>query len=308
MAIFIISSSLLLFFIFFLYIGHKGFAEKIKPLVGYPPKENEILPYAEPFFFEGSSDCCFLLIHGFTGTPYHLKPIGEYFHQKGHSVLGILLPGHGTKVEDLVHTRFYHYVAVADQYLMNLTKFYKNIFIVGFSMGGTIALKLAYLRKKHIKGIALISTPVFFNGYYLGKLIWHSPIMILSGWLQYFVKVLYLKRSKVLEKGELGKIGYQFQYPVSAFHSFKMSLKQIRKNLKNINQPIALIINENDKSVPKESMYYILYYVQSTIKKTFFFKLPDDGTTGHMIISDPRVQKEILNFLEHFFTEIIENL
>ncbi|MFN3604709.1 MAG: alpha/beta hydrolase [Leptonema sp. (in: bacteria)] len=302
MTLFLIFSFFLLFFIFFFYIGHKGFYEKILPLPSYPP--NEIMPYAESFFLEGTSDCCFLLIHGFTGTPYHVRSLGEYFNKKGHSTLGILLPGHGTKVEDLIPIRFYHYLAVTDQFLLNLSNFYKNIFIIGFSMGGTIALELAFRRKSLIKGIALISTPVFFNGFYLGKLVFHSPLMMFSGWLKYLINVIHLKRGQE-EKEEPGKVGYLFQYPIGAFHSFKVALKNIRKKLKFIRQPIALVINENDKTVPKESMFYVLYNVNSIVKKAFFFQLPIDNKTGHMILNDPRVQPEIFHFLDHFFSEIL---
>ncbi len=307
MLLFFIISCFFVFLIFFFYIGHKGFSERIRPLPSYPPNPNKVLAFAESFFFEGTSDFCFLLIHGFTGTPYHLRNIGEYLYQKGDSVLGVLLPGHGTKVEDLVPTRFYHYVAITDQFLMNLSKFYKHIFIIGFSMGGSIALKLAYKRKNIVKGLALISTPVFFNGVYLGKLILHSPIMMFSGWLQYFIKVIHLKRG-IEQSRDAGKDGYVFQYPVASFHSFKIALKEIRKKLPYINQPVALIINENDKTVPKESMLYILHHINSRVKKAFFFKLPLLHKTGHMIIREPLVEKEILNFLDHFFTEIKENL
>lgn len=306
MTLFLIFSYLLLFFIFFLYIGHKGFPEKIQPLPKYSSKN--VLPDAQTFFFEGTTDCCFLLIHGFTGTPYHVRTIGEYFYKQGHSALGILLPGHGTKVEDMIPTRFYHYVAIADQFLLNLSKFYKIIFVIGFSMGGTIALHLAFKRRTLVKALGLISTPVFFNGFYLGRFIIHSPIMMFSGWLQYFKKVIYLKRSKELEIGEVGKTGYQYTYPIAAFHSFKISLKHIREKLKYIYQPVALIINENDKTVPKESMLYILKNINSVVKKAFFFKLPNNGKTGHMILSEPNVKSEILSFLDHFFTEILETI
>ncbi len=308
MTFFFIICFLLLFFILFFYIGHKGLYEKILPLPEYPPSPESILKGAEPFFWEGKTDTAFLLIHGFTGSPYEIKPIGEYFFHKGHTVLGILLPGHGTKVEDLVPTRFYHYVAIADQFLLNLSKYYKKIFVIGFSMGGTITLKLALKRQDIIHGIGLISTPVFFNGIFMGKWILHSPLMMLTGWIQYLTPIVKLKRViNYVESDPPRFVGYLFQYGTAALHSFKISLKHIRKKLKYIKVPSVMIINEYDKTVPKESMLYIFYHIKSEVKKLMFLNIREPNDTGHGIIRNPLAQKKILKFLDDFFEDLIKN-
>ncbi|GIX41179.1 MAG: hypothetical protein KatS3mg129_0912 [Leptospiraceae bacterium] len=306
MTIFYILMFILLFFILFFYIGHKGFSERILPLPPYPPEQDRIMPMAEPFFLEGKTDVAFLIIHGFTGTPYNVRPIGEFFHKKGHTTLGILLPGHGTRVEDMINTRFYHYVAIADQYLLNLSKYYKKIFVIGFSMGGSITLKLAQLRLDLIQGIGLISTPVFFNGIFMGKWILHAPLMPLTGWLKLFRPVIKLnRRKKNINYNPPRFIGYEFQYPIAALHSFKISLKYIRKKLKYIQIPAVMVINENDKTVPKESMLYIYYHIKSPFKKLMFLNLIDPFDTGHAIIRNPEAQDKILKFLDDFFNELI---
>ena len=52
-----------------------------------------IIKTAEPFYFPGNSTGC-LLIHGFTGTPKEMRPLGDFLADKGYSVLGIRLSGH----------------------------------------------------------------------------------------------------------------------------------------------------------------------------------------------------------------------
>ncbi len=42
-----------------------------------------------------------LLIHGYTGSPPEMRLIGDYLHERGLTVLGPLLPGHGTNVADM---------------------------------------------------------------------------------------------------------------------------------------------------------------------------------------------------------------
>ena len=63
-------------------------------------------PYAQPFTFEGSRSHGVLVIHGFTATPGTVLPLGQAVAQDGHYVRGILLPGHGTTIEDMQRTNW----------------------------------------------------------------------------------------------------------------------------------------------------------------------------------------------------------
>ena len=53
---------------------------------------------SSPFCFEGSSTGV-LLLHGLTATPVEVRLIGQYLHERGYTVSGPLLPGHGATVE-----------------------------------------------------------------------------------------------------------------------------------------------------------------------------------------------------------------
>lgn len=54
------------------------------------------------------------MIHGFTGSPASIRPIGEWLAAQGLSVLGVRLPGHGTSPDDLASTRWTDWAAEAD--------------------------------------------------------------------------------------------------------------------------------------------------------------------------------------------------
>ena len=56
--------------------------------------------YAKEFYFKGNNTGV-LLIHGFTGTPYEMRFLGEFLRDKGCTVRGILLKGHGTTLKDM---------------------------------------------------------------------------------------------------------------------------------------------------------------------------------------------------------------
>ena len=62
--------------------------------------QEPILPGAEPFFFEGN-DIGVLVSHGFTGSPYSVRPWAERFVEEGYAVEMPRLPGHGTSWQEM---------------------------------------------------------------------------------------------------------------------------------------------------------------------------------------------------------------
>ena len=84
-----------------------------------------------------------LVLHGFTGSPQSLRPLALRFAEKGHSVELPVLPGHGTKVEDMLPTRFDDYYQAASKAYAELAARTERVVVVGLSMGGTLATLLA---------------------------------------------------------------------------------------------------------------------------------------------------------------------
>ena len=84
-----------------------------------------------------------LVLHGFTGSPQSMRPLTLRFAEDGHSVELPVLPGHGTKIEDMVPTRFDDWYRAADAAYVELEKRCQRVVVVGLSMGGTLATILA---------------------------------------------------------------------------------------------------------------------------------------------------------------------
>ena len=82
-----------------------------------------------------------LLVHGFTGSPASMRPWAEYLNRHGYTVSVPLLPGHGTKVEDLNLVKWQEWPAKAESELQSLLASCEKVFLIGFSMGGNISLK-----------------------------------------------------------------------------------------------------------------------------------------------------------------------
>ena len=64
-----------------------------------------------------------LLVHGYTGSPASMRPWAEYLNQRGFTVRVPLLPGHGTKPEDLNEVKWEQWPAKVEAELAELFKF-----------------------------------------------------------------------------------------------------------------------------------------------------------------------------------------
>src|SRR5438128_12046538 len=96
---------------------------------------------AAPFALGDGPDAC-LLLHGLTDAPSEVRPIGEALAKAGMRAVGPLLPGHGTRAEDLDAVDRREMEATARRALDEL-RGARKIFLCGLSMGALLALPLA---------------------------------------------------------------------------------------------------------------------------------------------------------------------
>lgn len=80
-----------------------------------------------------------LFIHGLYDSPYSLMDIAKKCVEQGYLARGILLPGHGTRPGDLLHTQYQDWLNAARFGIESLFKEVEQVFVVGFSLGGAIA-------------------------------------------------------------------------------------------------------------------------------------------------------------------------
>jgi carboxylesterase len=96
---------------------------------------------AEAFALGDGPDAC-LLLHGFTGTPAEVRPIGEALARVGIRSVGPLLPGHGTSPEALYTTTHEELVQAAQGALLGL-RGARRVYLCGISAGALLAVHLA---------------------------------------------------------------------------------------------------------------------------------------------------------------------
>jgi carboxylesterase len=122
--------------------------------------EPTVQPGCEAFAFEGGP-VGIVMVHGFTGSPASMRPMGGWFAEQGLAVAGVRLPGHGTSVEDLRSRVWTEWVDEVEAAAAEMRARCRTVVILGQSMGGALAVHLAATHPGDVDGLVLCSPYVF---------------------------------------------------------------------------------------------------------------------------------------------------
>ena len=104
-----------------------------------------------------------VLVHGFTGSPYEVRYLGEQLARAGFTVRAPLLPGHGTSLEDLDATTWKDWTEAVERAVDSMRVRCRRIAVVGQSLGGLLALHLASHRSD-VACVASLAAPLWLEG------------------------------------------------------------------------------------------------------------------------------------------------
>lgn len=101
-----------------------------------------------------------MCLHGFTGTPFEIQPVADALLRLGYVVDAPILAGHGRDLPTLEATGWPDWLRSAEQAFDALAaRTMGKIAVIGFSMGGLLALRLGESRGDRIAALAVLSTP-----------------------------------------------------------------------------------------------------------------------------------------------------
>ncbi|MFF8968104.1 alpha/beta hydrolase [Streptomyces sp. NPDC014995] len=210
-----------------------------------------VLPGAEPYRHEGG-EVGVLLCHGFTGSPQSLRPWARYLAGHGLTVALPLLPGHGTRWEDMALTGWPDWYAQVDRELRILRERCARIFVAGLSMGGALALRLAAKHGEGVEGVMVVNPANKVHGL--------SAYALPTA--RHLVRTTKGIRSDIAKEGVL-ESGYD-RVPLHAAHSLRTCLRLVDGDLPQVTQPLLLLRSVRDHVVPAADSARILSRVSST--------------------------------------------
>lgn len=96
-----------------------------------------------------------LLIHGFMGTPAEMRPLGTLLAHAGYRAYGMLQPGFGPDIPWLRSLSSEQWINAALASYDQIAADHESVSVLGFSMGGAVALQIAV--RKSVPRLALIA-------------------------------------------------------------------------------------------------------------------------------------------------------
>ena len=231
---------------------------------------------SRPFLLEGGAHGV-LLIHGFTATAGMMRPLGESLHAalsaagEPPTVQGILLPGHGTRIQDMRSQGGYApwRNAALDAYDA-LAARCDRVSVIGHSMGGVLALLLAEERPVH--SLIPIAAPMRLHRR-------TAHLAPLVGWALPF---LTDKKALALEESDLGYAGT----PVCRVGDLLRLMRRAERNLALIRCPILIVQSQDDRTVRAVSADIIYRGVSSAHKEVLWLE-----RSGHGVPIGPEHQR-----------------
>ena len=200
-----------------------------------------VLPGAEPYSHDGGP-VGVLLCHGFTTSPQSLRPWAEYLAEAGLSVSLPRLPGHGTTWQEMARTRWEDWYGEVERAFEDLAKKTTEVFAMGLSLGGCLALRLAEVHGSVVSGLVLVNPFVTAS----------SRLIALAPVLKYLVPSVKGIGSDIKKAGTR-ELAYD-RVPVKAVASLPHLWRLTRAGLSGLTQPVLVYVSAEDHVLGPENL------------------------------------------------------
>jgi carboxylesterase len=179
-----------------------------------------------------------LLLHGLTGIPKEMRPIGKKLEAAGVIVRTPMLPGHGAGYKEMLETSWQDWVDGAQKEFDELAKECDRIFIAGLSMGAILAMIIAS-RNQKVAGLGMLSPTLKYDGNGASKFSVLLPLVdmfpVLGKWCYWTEEPPYGLKDPRLQKmitRQLEKASKGEGSDYGLFRTYAYSLRQLERMVK----------------------------------------------------------------------------
>ncbi len=250
-------------------------------IFAFGPKTNRMATDTEkaetqPFFAKGHGDNKskgVLFIHGFSATPASLKEYALALNKLGFCVSLPCLRGHAKTPHELAKVSYDNWLEDVEAAYQDLAKETAgHLSVVGFSLGGALAIKLAS-KHQEIKNLVLLAPAVF-----------PSFKMALAFYLRPVTKCVGFNFIKGVAGDLKDKNAYALAYnrlPLDGINQVYLAMKMANRALKQLSMPITCIHAKKDHVIPYKGSEKLYRLIKSQKKKfvtldNCYHEIPND--------------------------------
>lgn len=249
-----------------------------------------IQPTAEPFSAPARPDLTdgrkigVLVSHGFTGSPASMRPWAESLAERGYAVELPLLPGHGTRWQELNKVGWSDWYATLNASFDKLIAENDAVAVCGLSLGGALVLRLAADRPDEVAGVVLVNAAVNTTRLDVKAL----PV------LRFLVGAFPGIVNDIKKPGQ-DEYGYP-KTPLKAAYSMMWhGWKSLRPDLAKITSPILFFKSVEDHVVDETSLAIIKKSVSS--REFIEVSLPESYHVATLDNDAPQIFAESADFI-----------
>lgn len=203
-----------------------------------------VVPGGEAYHAEGGSTGV-LVCHGFAGSGLSVRPWAEHLVAAGHTVSLPLMPGHGTRWQDLERTSWIDWYDEIERSFVTLRERCSDVFVFGLSMGGALALRVAQRHPRHVSGLVLVNPSVGTRSVKV-RLLNRMPV------ITRFVRTSHGIGGDIKKPG-MGETGYS-TIPTRAVYQLTKLWRTVRADLPAVTAPTLVFRSSVDHVVDNRSI------------------------------------------------------
>jgi len=229
-------------------------------------------------FDRGPVGC--LLIHGFTGSGYIFRELGEYLAARDLTVLCKPLPGHGTSPQEMIKTNWHDWYHACVEDLSEISAKCEKVFLCGQSMGGTLSLHLAahHASRCNVAGVVTYGAPIYMK----------SPMLPFLPVAKMFMKYMRSPEPDVKNAAVRHEVLSYDHVPLQCVSSLIELLDHVKHDLQDIKVPVLSMQGTTDHVVDPPNVH-LIHSLLGSEDKTII----DLENSYHIIPSD--YDKELVN-------------
>lgn len=212
-----------------------------------------------------------LLVHGFNGSKHDMAEMETMLQRRGMITHNMVLPGHGTHVRDMLRVGWKDWAKAVRTELHALKQRCDVVFLVGHSLGGSLALHTAAYEE--ISGVVAMCAPI--------RMYPMTRFLVWAG--KFFTPLAPSFGEDVRDRAARQRYIRDAYYwtPMRAIESMMLYLPTLRAELPHITAPALIMTSINDHVVPARDGREIYQLIGSKEKHLVTFH-----QSYHVIMKD----------------------
>jgi len=242
--------------------------------------------YMQDFYYKGTNNKLIFFIHGIYSCPAQFNMFYPILKDKGYSIYATLLEGHGNELRKLSKVKYNDWMKQINDLLEKMSNEYQEIYVIGHSMGGLLALDT--------------------DDIYLSKRVLIAPALRVKLSWRYIKMGLVVDNLKVKDEYTVSNrrvIGVFFPkqllkrlLAVFCFWQLFKLMYYTDINLFNIKKPILIIQSRSDECVSTNAPKRIMNHIGSSERRMIWLKKSFHGVFEKS--EEKMMVNQVLEFLE----------